>query len=86
MLRLPDLPAVSLSRALVFAALTLVPGWSLAQTGPAPLRVAIVGLVHDPVAGFLAQLPQHHDVELVGIAEADQVLVAKYEKKYNLPH
>ena len=43
-----------------------------AEIGPQHrLRVAIVGLVHDHVAGFLAQLPQHHDVELVGIAEPD---------------
>jgi len=49
-----------------------------------PLRVAIVGLVHDHVAGFLAQLPQHHDVELVGIAEPDPALQAKYQKKYGL--
>jgi predicted dehydrogenase len=49
------------------------------------LRVAIVGLVHDHVAGFLAQLPQHHDVELVGIAEPDPALQAKYQKKYSLP-
>ena len=56
-----------------------------AQSEPPPLRVAIVGLVHDHVMGFLAQLPQHHDVELVGIAEANPELVAKYEKRYNLP-
>jgi glucose-fructose oxidoreductase len=49
-----------------------------------PLRVAIVGLVHDHVAGFLAQLPQHPDVELVGIAEPDSTLQAKYKKKYGL--
>ncbi len=46
--------------------------------------MAIVGLVHDHVAGFLAQLPQHPDVELVGIAEPDPALQTKYEKKYGL--
>ncbi len=56
-----------------------------AQTAPAPLRVAIVGLEHGHVEGFLAQLPRHHDVELVGIADADPELVARYEKKYSLP-
>jgi len=55
-----------------------------AETAPPPLRVAIVGLVHDHVAGFLAQLPQHHDVELVGIAEPDPALQEKYQKKYGL--
>jgi len=51
-----------------------------------PVRVAIVGLVHDHVAGFLAQLPQHHEVELVGIQESNPALTAKYEHKYSLAH
>jgi predicted dehydrogenase len=55
-----------------------------AQEQPHPLRVAIVGLAHDHVVGFLDQLPQHHEVELVGIAEADSNLIAKYQKKFNL--
>ena len=55
-----------------------------AQDGQAPLRVAIVGLVHDHVAGFLSQLPKHNEVQLVGIAEADPALVAKYEKRNSL--
>ncbi len=52
----------------------------------APLRVAIIGLVHDHVAGFLGQLPKHKEVELVGIAEADPALIAKYEKRNSLAH
>ncbi|HZB89110.1 MAG TPA: Gfo/Idh/MocA family oxidoreductase [Terracidiphilus sp.] len=64
----------------------MISGPSHAQSEPAPLRVAIVGLVHDHVIGFLAQLPQHPDVQLVGIAEANPALAAKYEKKFNLPH
>lgn len=48
------------------------------------LRVAIVGLEHGHVEGFLAALPRHSDVELVGIAEADSGLIAKYQAKYNL--
>ncbi|MDR3742494.1 MAG: Gfo/Idh/MocA family oxidoreductase [Terracidiphilus sp.] len=63
-----------------------VPRSSVSQSGDKPLRVAIVGLTHDHVAGFLEQLPGHHDVELVGIAEADPELVAKYEKRFSLPH
>ena len=51
----------------------------------APLRVAIVGLEHGHVEGFLHALPQHHNVELVGIADADPALVAKYGQKYSLP-
>ena len=50
----------------------------------APVRVAIVGLAHDHVIGFLQQLPQHHEVELVGIAEANATLVQKYKEKFHL--
>jgi glucose-fructose oxidoreductase len=53
--------------------------------GPPPLRVAIVGLAHDHVVGFLEQLPNHHEVELVGIAEADSNLIQKYKEKFHLP-
>ena len=55
-----------------------------AQIGPQPLRVAIVGLVHGHVEGFLGQLPKHQDVQLVGIAEPDPALQAKYQQKYSL--
>jgi glucose-fructose oxidoreductase len=49
-----------------------------------PLRVAIVGLEHGHVEGFLNALPQHHEVQLVGIADADPALLAKYQQKYSL--
>jgi glucose-fructose oxidoreductase len=74
-----------LSIMMLFGMAATAPGTLVAQNQPAPLRVAIVGLAHDHVAGFLKTLPQHHDVELVGIAEADSSLIAKYEKNYALP-
>ena len=49
-----------------------------------PLKVAIVGLEHGHVEGFLGQLPKHSDVQLVGIADADTALWQKYGKKYSL--
>ena len=55
-----------------------------AQDQPHPLRVAIVGLNHDHVMGFLQQLPHHSEVELVGIAEADSTLIQKYKDKFHL--
>jgi len=64
--------------------LLAVPATPWAQTRPAPLRVAIVGLVHGHVDGFLSALPQHTNVELVGIADPDQSLAAKYAKKFSL--
>jgi glucose-fructose oxidoreductase len=81
------LPFASLlSRVLILGVALLSPLSMIAQNGSPDgrLRVAIVGLVHDHVAGFLAQLPQHPDVELVGIAEPDPALQAMYQKKYGL--
>jgi predicted dehydrogenase len=77
--------AFQLSRMLLMGLLVTVPVAGLAQNQPAPLRVAVVGLAHGHVEGFLASLPQHKDVELVGIAESDSALAAKYQKKYSLP-
>lgn len=75
-------------RTFIAIVVALIAAWmptpAMAQPADHPLRVAIAGLVHDHVAGFLAQLPQHHDVELVGIAEPDAALQQKYAKKYNL--
>lgn len=51
---------------------------------PAPLRVAIVGLEHGHVAGFLEQFPRQHDAELVGIVDADPALCKKYEQQFHL--
>ena len=57
---------------------------SVAQQAPL-LRVAIVGLEHGHVEGFLGALAQHSDVQLVGISDSDPALFAKYEKKFSLP-
>jgi predicted dehydrogenase len=47
--------------------------------------VAIVGLEHGHVEGFLQSLPQHNNVQLVGVADADPALLAKYQQKFALP-
>ncbi len=62
-----------------------MPGHLAAQPASGPLRVAIVGLEHGHVEGFLRSLPQHGNVQLVGIADADPALFAKYHSKYSLP-
>ncbi len=49
-----------------------------------PIRVAIVGLVHGHVQGFLHALPKNPSAELVAIVEPDKVLAAQYAKDYNL--
>ncbi len=72
-------------RACLVGWLAMASAAAFAQQPPPPIRVAIVGLTHGHVEGFLAALPQHSDVTLVGIAEADTSLWTKYGKKYSLP-
>ncbi len=67
------------------AAPVFVAAAPVARAQQAPLRVAIVGLEHGHVAGFLHALPQHTDVQLVGIAEADTSLWQEYASKDHLP-
>ncbi|HZY63676.1 MAG TPA: Gfo/Idh/MocA family oxidoreductase [Edaphobacter sp.] len=64
----------------VFAA----PSPAAAQNS-ARVQVAIVGLVHGHVQGFLHNLPSHPEIELVGIAEPDAALRQKYAAKFHLP-
>ncbi|HEX3437967.1 MAG TPA: Gfo/Idh/MocA family oxidoreductase [Pseudacidobacterium sp.] len=56
---------------------------SFAQS-PAPLRVAIVGLEHGHVSGFLHQFPLQHEVELVAIVDADKALANRYQQQFHL--
>ncbi len=58
----------------------------LAQTSsqPTPLKVAIIGLVHGHVEGFLQQSLHRHGIQLVGIAESNQQLAADYAKKFDI--
>jgi glucose-fructose oxidoreductase len=80
-----------LRRAFVAGGVLLVAGLAggrfarAAQPEPGPLRVAIVGLEHGHVEGFLHALPEHRNVELVGIADADPALWKKYGSKFSLP-
>jgi predicted dehydrogenase len=46
-----------------------------------PLRVAIVGLVHDHAHGILGRV-NRGDIEIVGIAEPNRALAEKYSKQY----
>lgn len=54
--------------------------------GPAHIRVAVVGLVHDHIRGFLHNLPAHPEIELVGISEPDATLRQKYASLFHLPN
>lgn len=54
---------------------------SPAQT---PLRVAIVGLVHGHVSGFLGPALKRTDIQVVGIADPDPALAKNYSAKFHL--
>jgi glucose-fructose oxidoreductase len=49
-----------------------------------PIRVAIVGLVHGHVKGFLAALPGNQAATLVAIVEPQEPLANDYAAKYHL--
>jgi predicted dehydrogenase len=53
--------------------------------GAEPLRVAVAGLVHGHVEGFLRQAKDRPDVAIVGIADFDASLHRKYEERFGLP-
>jgi predicted dehydrogenase len=55
-----------------------------AASAQTPVRVAIVGLVHGHVAGFLPQLPKHPEVQLVGVSDPDPALRQKYAAQFHL--
>lgn len=64
------------------------PSTSLAESSTSsagkPFRVAIVGLVHGHVAGFLGPALKRSDIQIVGIAEPDQQLARRYANEFNL--
>lgn len=49
-----------------------------------PVRVAIVGLVHGHVQGFLPALAKSHDAQLVAIVEPNKELAQKYATRFHL--
>jgi len=69
-------------RVLVLSALPCL----LAAQTEKPLRLAVAGLVHGHVEGFLlAPVQKRKDIEIVGIFEPNKVLSASIAKKYNYP-
>ncbi len=54
-----------------------------AQT--APVRVAIAGLVHGHVDGFLRAAKGRADIQIVGVSDPDAALRHKYATKFGLP-
>lgn len=50
----------------------------------APLRFAIVGLVHDHARGFIPTASSRQDVQLIAIVEPNRKLVEEYARNYQL--
>ncbi len=55
-----------------------------AQSSGTPLKVAIVGMVHGHVAGFLGPALKRRDIQVIGIAEPDQQLAERYATEFKL--
>ena len=61
------------------AAALLLPMAAMAQ----PVRVAIAGLNHGHVSGFLRAAQKRPEVQLVAVYDPDAALLARYAKDYN---
>jgi predicted dehydrogenase len=66
--------------------LTLLTGAAFAALAQeAPLRLAIAGLEHGHVSGFLRNAKARADVQIVGVYDPDAALRATYAKTFALP-
>jgi glucose-fructose oxidoreductase len=59
-------------------------GVASGQNSSTPFRVGIVGLVHGHVGGFFEHSLHLPDIQVVGIAEPDQGLAARYAQKFSI--
>jgi len=59
-------------------------GQSVAGAPGAPLRAAVVGLVHGHAEGFFEQNLRRSDLQIVGVAERDIELASKYASRFGL--
>jgi predicted dehydrogenase len=66
----------------LLVATTLSSGQSAPAENRTPLKVAIVGLVHGHVHGFMQQSLHSSEIQIVGIAEQDQKLELQYAARY----
>jgi predicted dehydrogenase len=61
-----------------------IAGNLLAQPAQPTVRIAMAGLVHDHAMGFIPRLAGRTDVQLVGIVETNQDLIARYSGRFHL--
>jgi predicted dehydrogenase len=69
-----------------FLFMTLAVSRAQTATGTEPLRVAIAGLAHGHAQGFFERSLHRPDIQIVGIAEADQQIVSRYAAQFGLDH
>jgi predicted dehydrogenase len=69
---------------LVSASLAVLLPPARAQEKP-PLRLAIAGLVHGHVSGFLRGAQGRTDVQIVAVFDPDAALLKSYGDRYNIP-
>jgi predicted dehydrogenase len=75
----------SLAAAVIVALLLTFTSASGHQRSAAPLKLAIAGLVHGHVSGFLRGAQARQDVEIVGVFEPDAALLRQYGQRYKIP-
>jgi predicted dehydrogenase len=68
----------------IFVSAIAVPGPALAQSEPKPFRVAVAGLVHGHVGGFLSAAAKRRDIQVVGVAEPDREVAQRYAEEFKL--
>jgi predicted dehydrogenase len=73
-----------MNRTLTIPALLLGIACARAQESAPPVRLAIVGLVHDHVTLMFPELAKRQDVQLVGVVEPDREAVAHYAERFHL--
>jgi predicted dehydrogenase len=71
--------------AVIACGLWMAPLLARPQTDGGSLRLAIAGLVHGHVSGFLKAAMARTDVQIVGVFDPDRALQQKYAALYKLP-
>ena len=69
---------------LVLVGVLFVAANLLSQPASPPVRIAIVGLVHDHAWGFIPRFNGRTDVQLAGIVETNQDLIQRYSRAFHL--
>jgi predicted dehydrogenase len=67
-----------------FLVTTLTPSSAQTSAGAGPLRVAIAGMVHGHVEGFLQRSLHRPDIQVVGISEPNTQVAARYAAQFGL--